>query len=175
MGTFTTTILGGLLKTGIGPLIFGALLAPDLFAKVFGEEWRRAGVLMAWMTPWFVMQFLASPVSMALHVANRQRAALLLQLFGVVVRVAAVYGTSLVATGMISEAYAVSGFVFYLVYLVVVLDVLHVRVSDIFNEIRRAVPILLLWTGIGLLLRMAASHYHVSSLLPVTMSSWALA
>lgn len=173
LGTFTTAILGGLLKTGIGPLIFGALLAPDLFARVFGEEWRRAGVLMAWMTPWFVMQFLASPVSMALHVANRQRAALLLQLFGVVVRVAAVFGTSLVAAGMISEAYAVSGFVFYLVYLLVVLHVLEVRVSGIFDEIRKAAPILLLWTGIGLLLRMAASHYQVGSLFSVTMSSWA--
>jgi len=48
---FTTSIIGGLLKIGVGPLIFGGLLAPDLFAKIFGEDWRRAGILMAWMTP----------------------------------------------------------------------------------------------------------------------------
>jgi len=162
LGTFTATILGGLLKTGIGPLIFGGLLAPDLFAKVFGEEWRRAGVLMAWMTPWFAMQFLASPVSMALHVANRQRAALFLQLFGVVLRVGAVYGASLTAMGLISEAYAVSGFVFYLVYLVVVFHAAGVRASDILSEIRTAVPALSLWVGAGLLLKIAASFEPVA-------------
>jgi O-antigen/teichoic acid export membrane protein len=155
LGRFTAAILGGLLKTGIGPLIFGGLLAPDLFAKVFGEEWRRAGVLMAWMTPWFAMQFLASPVSMALHVANRQRAALALQLFGVVLRVGAVYGASLIAMGVISEAYAVSGFVFYLVYLVVVFHAAGVRASDILIEIRAAVPAVSLWIGAGLVLKVA--------------------
>jgi O-antigen/teichoic acid export membrane protein len=162
LGTFTATIVGGLLKTGIGPLIFGGLLAPDLFAKVFGEEWRRAGVLMAWMTPWFVMQFLASPVSMALHVANRQRAALFLQLFGVVLRVGAVYGASLIAMGLISEAYAISGFVFYLVYLVVVFHAAGVRGSDILIEIRAAIPPLVLWIGAGLLFKAAVSFGPVA-------------
>lgn len=162
LGTFTATILGGLLKTGIGPLILGGLLAPDLFAKVFGEEWRRAGVLMAWMTPWFVMQFLASPVSVALHVANRQRAALFLQLFGVILRVGAVYGASLIAMGLISEAYAVSGFVFYLVYLVVVFHAAGVRGSDILIEIRAAVPALSLWIGTGLAVKLALSFGPVA-------------
>jgi O-antigen/teichoic acid export membrane protein len=156
MGIFTTGILGGLLKVGVGPLIFGGLLAPDLFTKVFGEDWRRAGILMAWMTPWFVMQFLASPVSTALHVVNRQRAALLLQLFGVVIRVAAVYGASLFATGAISEAYAVSGFVFYLVYLLVVLNVVGVSASGLLDESRKAAPWLIMWVGAGLLLWMVA-------------------
>ena len=159
---FTATVLGGLLKSGIGPLIFGGLLAPELFAKVFGEEWRRAGVLMAWMTPWFVMQFLASPVSIALHVVNKQREALLLQLFGVVIRVAAVYGASLMAAGLISEAYALSGLVFYSVYLLVVLAVIGVRASDVFIEIRKAGLILLLWIAAGLLLHMAVSHIHLA-------------
>jgi O-antigen/teichoic acid export membrane protein len=157
LGRFTASVVGGLLKTGIGPLIFGGLLAPDLFAKVFGEEWRRAGVLMAWMTPWFVMQFLTSPVSMALHVANRQRAALVLQLFGVVLRVGAVYGASLIAMGLISEAYAVSGFVFYLVYLAVVFHAADVRASDILVEIRAAVPALSLWVGASLIFKVAVS------------------
>lgn len=150
---FTTSIIGGLLKVGVGPLIFGGLLAPDMFAKIFGEDWRRAGILMAWMTPWFVMQFLASPVSTALLVVNRQRAALLLQLFGVAVRVAAVYGASLFAVGAISEVYAVSGFIFYLVYFLVVLNAVGVSVS---GELRKAAPALAIWIGAGLLLWVVA-------------------
>jgi O-antigen/teichoic acid export membrane protein len=148
---FTTRIIGGLLKIGVGPLIFGGLLGPDLFARIFGEDWRRAGILMAWMTPWFVMQFLASPVSTALHVVNRQRAALLLQLFGVAVRVAAVYSASLFAVGAISEAYAVSGFVFYLTYFLVILNAVGVSASSVFGELRKAAPALTVWIGAGLL------------------------
>lgn len=139
----------------MGPLIFGGLLAPSLFTKVFGEDWHRAGILMAWMTPWFVMQFLASPVSTALHVVNRQRAALLLQLFGLVTRVAAVYGASFFAVGAISEAYAISGFVFYSVYFLVILNAVGVSASGVFGELRRAAPALAVWTGTGLLLWVA--------------------
>jgi O-antigen/teichoic acid export membrane protein len=151
LDVFTTGVLGALLKIGVGPLIFGGLLAPDLFAKIFGEDWRRAGILMAWMTPWFVMQFLASPVSTALHVVNRQRAALLLQLFGVAVRVGSVYGASLFAVGAVSEAYAVSGFVFYLVYFLVVLSAVRVCASGVLGELRKAAPTLIIWIGAGLL------------------------
>lgn len=151
LDVFITGILGGLLKVGVGPLIFGGLLAPNLFTKVFGEDWHRAGILMAWMTPWFVMQFLASPVSTALHVLNRQRAALLLQLFGLVTRVAAVYGASLFAVGAISEAYAISGFVFYSVYFLVILNAVGVSASGVFGELRRAAPWLIGWISAGLL------------------------
>lgn len=163
IGIFTTGILGGLLKVGVGPLIFGGLLAPDLFAKVFGEDWHRAGVLMAWMTPWFVMQFLASPVSTALHVVDRQRAALLLQLFGLVTRVAAVYGASLFAVGAISEAYAISGFVFYSVYLLVILSAVGVSVAGILGELRKAAPLLVGWIGAGLLFRALAPVVLIES------------
>ncbi|MEA2880829.1 MAG: hypothetical protein QOH32_48 [Bradyrhizobium sp.] len=154
LGKFTASVVGGLLKTGVGPLIFGGLLAPELFAKVFGDEWHRAGILMAWMTPWFVMQFVTSPVSVALHVANRQPAALFLQLFGVILRTGAVYGASIIALAQMSEAYAASGFVFYLVYLVIVFRAAGLRASDMLCEIRAAVPVLSLWAGGGLILKL---------------------
>ncbi len=163
MGIFTTGIFGGLLKAGVGPLIFGGLVAPDLFAKVFGEDWHRSGILMAWMTPWFVMQFLASPVSAALHVVNRQRTALLLQLFGLVTRVAAVYGASLFVVGAISEAYAISGFVFYSAYLVVILNAVGVSASGVFGELRKAAPALTVWIGAGLLFWVVAPMALIES------------
>lgn len=115
---FTRSIVGGLFKTGAPVLILGGLLAPVLFPLVFGEEWARAGILMAWMTPWFVLQFIASPVSMVLHVTNNQRAALLLQIAGFVLRIGSIYVGNLFA--MPSEVYALSGAVFYGVYLLVV-------------------------------------------------------
>jgi len=90
LGEFTASILGGLTKTGVGPLIFAGFVAPDVFGLVFGEDWRRAGELVAWMTPWLIFQFLSSPVSMALHVTGQQGVAMGLQCFGLALRVLSV-------------------------------------------------------------------------------------
>jgi O-antigen/teichoic acid export membrane protein len=151
LNAFTASVFGGLVKTGVGPLIFGAILAPELFAKIFGEEWHRSGVLLAWMTPWFVMQFVASPISMALHVTNQQKAALVLQIFGFLLRTLSVYAASIYRSDLISETYAVSGFVFYFVYLVVVFHVVDARVADVARSLKRVSLIILTWIVAGIL------------------------
>ena len=149
LDTFTTAIFGALVRSGAGPLLFAGLVAPELFALVFGEPWRRAGVLVAWMTPWFILQFLSVPVSMALHVTGHQRAALALQLFGLVLRVGAVAAASSLALGYVSEAYAISGFVFYGVYLMLVLRVVDAHLPAVARETIRALPIMLAWGMAG--------------------------
>lgn len=114
-----------LLKTGAPPLFAVGVLSPVCFPLVFGAEWVRAGWLVAWMTPWFVLQFIASPVSMVLHVMGRQNVAMLLQGFGLVLRVGAVLLANDAIAGYISEIYAVSGALFYGAYLMV----LHIQVG----------------------------------------------
>lgn len=121
LGTFTAEVLGGLIKSGAGPLIAIGLLAPLLFAPVFGAGWERAGWLVAWMTPWFLAQFLAVPLSMSLHVCGRQREALWLQLAGLALRVGMVLIAIEWAPGAVAETYAVSGALFYTCYLSMVL------------------------------------------------------
>ena len=117
---FTSGIIGGLAKSGVGPLLFAGCVAPVAFPLLFGAKWSLAGVYVTWMTPWLVMQFLSSPVSMTLHVTNNQLAALFLQLLGLVLRVGAVALAVRVADDSVVEWYAVSGFVFYAIYLGVV-------------------------------------------------------
>lgn len=158
LGDFTVQVCGSLIRTGIGPLIFGGLLAPDLAVKIFGEEWRRAGALMAWMTPWFAMQFLASPVSMALHVANQQRFALLLQIFGLVLRVGAVV---VVPAGLLSEAYAMSGFLFYGTYLVVVLMVVHSSWLGVARELLSSSKVVCIWIVLALGVKVVAAAFSL--------------
>jgi len=150
IGMFTAEVIGGLVKCGVGPLIFAGIVAPSLFVIIFGPEWSRAGVLVAWMTPWFVMQFLSSTVSMALHVTGSQRAAMLLQLFGLSFRVGVVYLVSLVNRNFISEAYALSGFVFYFVYFVVVLSKVSVRSGVVLGEMQKGLVAILLWIIVGI-------------------------
>lgn len=145
LADFTLGVFGGLMRVGVGPLIAAALFAPDLFAIVFGEDWRRAGVLVSWMAPWFVLQFVSSPLSMALPVTNHQRTSLMLMLGGLIGRVGLVYGAHLALNGFVSEAYAVSGAVFYLAYVLVIFHVVSAKRAAVAVEIRRALPVIGLW------------------------------
>lgn len=76
---------------GAAPLVVLLFFGPDLFALVFGEQWRQAGVYSQWMAPWIYLQFQWSPLSMLASVLELQRAALISQLltfisrFGVLV------------------------------------------------------------------------------------------
>jgi O-antigen/teichoic acid export membrane protein len=123
---FTCEVLRGLIKGGAPPLLAIGIVAPFTFGVIFGSDWDRAGSLVAWMTPWFILQFLVSPISMALHVTNNQKTALLLQLFGLAFRLGVVWISSRIALNSVSEAYAISGFVFYSIYLFLVLHTIKI-------------------------------------------------
>ncbi|MCX5590193.1 lipopolysaccharide biosynthesis protein [Alcaligenes endophyticus] len=121
---FTKKIILNLLKVSIAPLSLVLLCAPILTPYVLGDNWARTGVLICWMVPWFLMQFITSPVSTSLYITNNQQLAFFLQLFGLVLRVGCVWLAGVFANQYIAEFYAVSGLIFYLIYLLVVLKVL---------------------------------------------------
>jgi len=143
LADFTGTVLVNLAKTGPGPLLAIGIAAPFVFPLIFGEEWARSGILVAWMTPWFVLQFLASPISLALAVTRRQKAAFLLQLFGFVFRSGAVLFAAFAMNGYVTEAYALSGFVFYAAYLAVIMVTSRISISRIVSDIG---SIALIWS-----------------------------
>ncbi|MDP9963016.1 O-antigen/teichoic acid export membrane protein [Variovorax paradoxus] len=149
LANFTLQIIGGLAKSGVGPLIFAGVVSPLAFPLIFGHEWLRAGELVAWMTPWFILQFLASPVSMTLHVTGNQRAALNLQIFGLVLRVGAVGIAGRWMSTHVVEIYAISGFLFYGLYLYVVARFSGIRPGDLYMVLRKSFRTLLIWMGAG--------------------------
>lgn len=107
--------LTGLIKAGVFPLVFFGILAPTICMIVFGKEWERTGILISWMTPWFIMQLLSSPISTIMHVMNKQALMLTLTLFGFIVRIGSVVYAFFFIKGHEGEAYAVSGAIFYLI------------------------------------------------------------
>lgn len=123
LAAFTRSTMWTLFRNGAPPLVAVGVLSPLLFPLVFGAEWARAGWLVAWMTPSFVLQFVASPVSMVLHVTGRVSLALALQAFGLVLRLGMVLLAVAFVAENISEIYAISGALVYGVYLIVVLNI----------------------------------------------------
>ncbi|MET4130199.1 oligosaccharide flippase family protein [Roseovarius sp. MBR-6] len=117
---FTRRTALTLFALGAAVLVPLGLLAPYVFGPIFGAEWARAGEIVLWMTPWHILQFTASPVSTVLHVTGHLRVAMALQFIGAALRIGAVALAGALAAGWISEVYALSGAVFYGIYIGVV-------------------------------------------------------
>lgn len=112
---FTGRIVQGLVRIGVGPILFAGMVAEKAFPLLFGDGWQRAGSLVAWMTPWFIAQLVASPISMVMHVREKQREMLILTTSGLVLRVGFVVAVLKLSPNYASEAYAISSALFYLV------------------------------------------------------------
>lgn len=157
LGEFTANVVGQLAKVGVGPLIFVGIISPTLFGILFGLQWARAGELVAWMTPWFVLQFLASPISMSLHVTANQRKALILTAFGLLLRVSLLYVGAIQLNGHASESFAVSGFIFYLICLCVFCNISNVSIQCLFSELKMAIPIIVIFALLAICLKTTLS------------------
>jgi O-antigen/teichoic acid export membrane protein len=119
---FTLSTLKGLAKTGVPILVGLGIAAPFVFPFLFGKDWFRAGLLVTWMTPWLLLQFLASPVSSILNITGHLRLASAWQITGLAFRLAAVWLGHRLINGA-SEAFSISGALFYAAYLYIVLRI----------------------------------------------------
>lgn len=66
-----------LLAIGLVPMLLITIVAPDLFALVFGSRWWTAGEYVRWLSLWLLFVFISSPLSNIYSVLERQRAGLI--------------------------------------------------------------------------------------------------
>jgi len=119
----TVKTVRSLLLIGALPMLLAAVLAPPLFPVIFGPEWERAGWLVTWLAPSFLLQFAVSPVSSLLHVMGRLQLAMWLHAVSLVVRVGVVILAGLYATHFIPESFAIASAVINLLFIAIVLSV----------------------------------------------------
>lgn len=150
LGDLASRTVGGLIKIGVGPLIFLGIISPFLFPIIFGAEWERAGELVAWMVPWMILQFIAAPISMSMYVRNLQGMMLALTLFGLMARLSSIGSAYILWPEFISEFYIVSGALFYGVCAVIFLKACQVKVSVLAKEVMRSLPYPVLWLLLGI-------------------------
>lgn len=158
---FTSQMLIGLMKVGVGPLAFMGFFAPVAFALIFGEEWRRSGELVSWMTPWFILQFLGSPISMVMHVRERQRSMLLLTIGGLLLRVGVISGLAIWNVDFLSESYAMASALYYLAVLIICARTAGVRFVECRRIVKDSFIVIMGWGFIILLFEIVCSYYQV--------------
>jgi len=156
----TADVLGGLFKSGVGPLLFAGLVAPPTFGLAFGSNWVRSGELASWMTPWIVMQFLAVPLGMAYYATGRQVSSLVIQGAGAVARVGLVLLAWAIDTSYVAEAFAISGAIYYAGYMYGVADCTCLKLHVFYRTARAASPIIMIWLVAGILLRWGLDGLH---------------
>lgn len=61
-----------LIAFGIFPVLMIALVGPDLFGVVFGNQWRPAGVYLRILSVWICVWFISSPLSTLTTVLEKQ-------------------------------------------------------------------------------------------------------
>ena len=123
LNKFTRRTAISLFKIGSAILIPLGIISPFAFKVVFGDDWGFAGIILTMMIPWHIMQFIASPISSVLHVMGLLNYAMMLQIFGAVLRIGSVYVASHFYPNMLIMTYAISGAVFYLIYTLLILRI----------------------------------------------------
>lgn len=111
----TVSIMRRLALIGVPSLLLVGLLAPPLVPYVFGAEWARTGVIIAWMTPWIMLQFIASPVSMVMFVTGRQVELLYIRFITLALRIGAIgIGIIFFSSSNLVELFSISSAIVYL-------------------------------------------------------------
>ncbi len=70
----TVFLFTGLGLIGMIPVF---LFAPPVFAVVFGEPWREAGIIVQLLVPFYLLRFVVMPISQVLYYLQRQGLVLL--------------------------------------------------------------------------------------------------
>lgn len=99
-----------------------------LFGFVFGKEWVEAGIFAKYLTPWFLMVFVASPLSNILIVLKRQRENLIINFILLLSRVLVIWLGSLLFKDYSSTLILFGGLGFILWYL---LSIYFVRLANV--------------------------------------------
>lgn len=156
LAELVTKLHSRLAMAGALPLVVLLLFGPNLFALVFGEEWRKAGVYSQWMAPWIYLQFQWSPLSMLTMVLELQRQALVSQILTFIIR----FGSIVVVwkLGLSADigifTFAVVSAVVYLLRMLWFMNKAHVQVSYVLlSDIKYTFFAILLIFPIWLMLR----------------------
>lgn len=74
---------------GMFPIILVMLSGQEIFAVIFGNKWATAGLYAQILAPWIMIMFIVSPISTLFSILQMQRSLLIINVFIIITRVAA--------------------------------------------------------------------------------------
>lgn len=137
IGEFTVKVLENLLLIGISILVAIGILSPLFVKYIFGQQWAGMGVMISWMIPWFIFQLISSPISMIMHVVNKQKLLLVLTLSGLLLKTTALYVQYYVDPKYLVQNFAIVSAVFYLVAFFIFIKCANVNFFDLYKVIKK--------------------------------------
>jgi len=90
LGRLVEGLFNRMLIIGLLPSMILMVIGADLFAFVFGAEWREAGVFTQILAPWALIWFLSSPLSTVYAIQERQKEELVIHGSIFVTRISAI-------------------------------------------------------------------------------------
>lgn len=107
-----------LVLISIVPFLILFLFAPQIFAFVFGENWREAGVISQYLGVLFFFRFIVSPLTYVYTIAGRYREDLIMHILMLLVIFGSFYtGASLLGSDhQLILSYSLCYSFFYLIY-----------------------------------------------------------
>ncbi len=151
LSEFNLLMLKRLSTLGVGPLIFAGIISPSVFIWIFGAEWARAGEMVRFMTPWFILQFMTSPLSLAFTTIGRQKLGSKLQASGLVIRAGLVTLAAFLFPEYLVEVFALSGAIFYGYYLIAIFKVIYTPSLSVLKAFVGNFWVTVLWIILGVL------------------------
>ena len=118
---FTWRAYSCLIQMSVFPMISVAILAPGLFAILFGAEWQPAGLYSRMLVPWLILAFCTSPLCNSLLIREKQHVYFFFQAFLLAGRIGVFF---LWHKGNPDFAIAIFGIVSFFINLVFLLKIL---------------------------------------------------
>lgn len=78
------------------PTLILLIAGPQLFAFVFGENWREAGTFSQWMAPWLYVAFITAPLDTIFDVLEKQHQQLVFEVILFATRITTIVAGSLI-------------------------------------------------------------------------------
>jgi O-antigen/teichoic acid export membrane protein len=135
LDNLVVTIFTHLLRLSIIPLIVTMYFAQDIFATVFGETWRQAGIYIQYMAPWLVLQFCVSSVSQVVTVLEKQAGLLVSQILFLITRIGIILVVSNLGLGSteLIASFSIISVVLYLGHFLWICSLLNIGYKGFVN------------------------------------------
>jgi O-antigen/teichoic acid export membrane protein len=147
LGPLARQVHRRLAVTSLYPMAAAAVAGPEVFALVFGAEWREAGVYARLVAPWLWLAAIATPLTRVFDVTERQRTDLAMSIAqGAGLAVALLVGARLGDARSAVTATACAGVILRAVQIGLALRVAGVpvvaAVRDLADALLRAAPLI---------------------------------